>query len=44
MYKLDLYDTNRKLVTPANVQKQLHWIMQDAEKHIGKDVNKQSIQ
>ncbi|XP_045183818.2 carnitine O-palmitoyltransferase 1, liver isoform-like isoform X2 [Mercenaria mercenaria] len=33
-YKLDMYDSNRKLVSAVSLQKQLHWIMQDAEKHI----------
>ncbi|WAR11189.1 CPT1A-like protein [Mya arenaria] len=34
LYKLDVFDKNRKLVTPANLQKQIHWIMADADKHL----------
>ncbi|XP_052265796.1 carnitine O-palmitoyltransferase 1, liver isoform-like [Dreissena polymorpha] len=35
MYKLDMFDMDRKLVSPADLQKQLHWIMMDAERHLG---------
>jgi hypothetical protein len=35
LYVLDMYDSNRKLLTPVTLQKQLHWIMKDAEKHLG---------
>ncbi|KAH3870118.1 hypothetical protein DPMN_033300 [Dreissena polymorpha] len=32
---LDMFDMDRKLVSPADLQKQLHWIMMDAERHLG---------
>ncbi|KAL4216366.1 hypothetical protein ACF0H5_024093 [Mactra antiquata] len=33
MYKLEMFDSGRKLMSVEDLQKQLHWIMNDAEKH-----------
>ncbi|KAL3887263.1 hypothetical protein ACJMK2_027207 [Sinanodonta woodiana] len=33
MYKLDLFDAKRKLISPRNLQRQLDWIIEDAENH-----------
>ncbi|KAK3596698.1 hypothetical protein CHS0354_038035 [Potamilus streckersoni] len=33
MYKLDMFDAKRKLITPRNLQRQLDWIIEDADNH-----------
>ncbi|XP_048749687.2 carnitine O-palmitoyltransferase 1, liver isoform-like isoform X2 [Ostrea edulis] len=33
LYKFDIFDKNGRLLTPTLIQKQLDWIIKDAEKH-----------
>ena len=35
-YKLDVYDTEGKALSPQSLEKQLDWIIRDADKHEGK--------
>ena len=35
LYKLDMFDKNGRLLTPTLIQRQLDWIIRDADKHAG---------
>lgn len=39
LYRLEMYDKNGRLLTPTLIQKQLDWIINDADKHTGTAVD-----
>ena len=38
LYKVDMFDKNRRLIPAVDLQRLLCWIIHDADKHLGKVV------